>query len=111
MGLERTHAVRKSFGKHGDGAIGKVNGCAAKTRLTVESALRSNVVRDIGDVDLQVPPAIGAMLDVDCIVEIARGLSINRNNRQVAEIFAAGALGLAHGLRATLRFIQNFGGE
>src|SRR6266849_3137842 len=96
---------------HGDGTIGEVNGSAAETRVPVESALRSNVVRHVGDVDLQVPAAVGAMLDVDGVVEIARGLSIDGDDRQVAKIFAGGALGFVDGLRATLGFVQNFGGE
>jgi len=29
-------------------------------------------MRDIGDMDLEVPAAVGAMLDVDGVVEIAR---------------------------------------
>src|SRR5712692_8179459 len=111
MGFERTHAIRKGFRKHRDGAIGKVNGCAAETRLTVESALRSNVERDIGDVNLQVPTAVGAMFDVNGVVEIARGFAVDGDDRQVAEIFTAGALGFADGLRATLGFVKNFGGE
>src|SRR6202158_6324485 len=109
--LERTHAIRKGFRKHRDGAIGEVNGGAAETSLPVESALRSNVVRHIGDVDLQMPAAIRATFDIDGIVEIARGLSIDGHDRQVAEIVAPGALDLIDGLRAALCFIQNFGGE
>src|SRR5882762_11620835 len=109
--LEGTHAIRKGFRKHRHGAIREVNGGAAETRLPVESVLRSNVVRYIGDVNLQVPAAIGAMLYVDGDVEIARGLSIDGDDRQVAEILAARTLGFTHGLRATLRFIQNFAGE
>src|SRR6266446_8182479 len=97
--------------KHRDGAIREVNGGAAETRLPVESVLRSNVVRYIGDVNFEVPAAISAMLYVDGVVEIARGLSIDGDDRQVAEILAARTLGFTHGLRATLRFIQNFAGE
>ena len=51
MRLERAHAIRKGFRKHRDGAIREVNGGAAETRLPVESALRSNVMRYIGDVN------------------------------------------------------------
>src|SRR6202165_251041 len=109
--LERTHAIRKGLRKHRNGAIGEVNGGSAETSLPVESALRSNVVRYIGDVDLQVPAAIGAMLYVDGVVEIARGLSIDGDDRQVAEILAARTLDFTHGTRAMLRFMQNFGGE
>src|SRR6266851_5573466 len=110
-GLQRTHTVRKSLGKHGDGTVGKVNGSAAETRVAVERAPISNVVRHIGDVDLQVPAAIGAMLDADGVVKIARGFSIDGDDRQVAEIFAASTLGFAHGLRAALGFVKNFGGK
>src|SRR5207245_6033944 len=55
--------------------------------------------------------AIGTMLDVNGVVEISRGLPVDGNNRQVAEVFAASTLGFSHGLRATLGFIQNFSGE
>jgi len=47
------------------------------------------------------PAAIRATFDVDGVVEIARGLSIDSHDRQVPEIFAAGALDLIDGLRAT----------
>src|SRR5216684_9122191 len=57
------------------------------------------------------PAAIGAMFDVHGVVEIARGLAIDGDDRQVAEIFAAGALGFTHGLRAMLGFVKNVGGE
>jgi len=68
-------------------------------------------MRDVGDVHLQVPAAVGAMLDVDGVVEIARGLAVNGDDGQVAEIFAASALGFADGLRAALGLVQDFGGE
>jgi len=68
-------------------------------------------MRDIGDVHLQVPAAVSAMFDVNSVVEIARGLSVDCDDRQVAEIFAAGALRFTDGLRATLGFVQNIGGE
>jgi hypothetical protein len=58
-----------------------------------------------------VPAAIGAMLYVNGVVEIARGLSIDGDDRQVAEIFAAPTLDFTHGLRTMLGFIQNFAGE
>src|SRR5216684_1254229 len=111
VGLEGTHAVREGFGKHGDGAIGEVNGSAAEACFLVERRASSNVVRDIGDVNLQVPTAVSAMLDVNGVVEIARGFAVDGDDRQVAEIFTAGALGFADGLRAMLGFVKNVGGE
>jgi hypothetical protein len=68
-------------------------------------------VRHIGDVHFEVPAAVGPALDVNGVVEIARRLSVDGDDRQVAEILAARALGFTHGLRSTLRFSQNFGGE
>ena len=111
MWFERTHAVRKGLGKHSHGAIGEVHGRAAEPSLPVQSAGRVNIVRYIGDVHFEVPAAVGAMFDEDGVVEIARGLSIDGDDRQVAEIFAARTLSFTHGLRAMLRFIQNFAGE
>jgi len=35
---------------------------------------------NVGDVDLQVPAAIGAMLDVNGVVEIACGFAIDGDN-------------------------------
>ena len=111
MWFERTHTVRKGLGKHSNGAIGEVHGRAAEPSLPVQSAGRLNIVRYIGDVHFEVPAAVGAMFDEDGVVEIARGLSIDGDDRQVAEIFAARTLSFTHGLRAMLRFIQNFAGE
>src|SRR5260370_1426695 len=68
-------------------------------------------MRDIGDVDLQVPAAIGAMLDVNGVVEIARSLAVNGDDRQVAKVLAAAALGFADGLGTALGFVKDFGGE
>src|SRR5947207_841049 len=110
-GLERAHAVRKSFRKHRDSAVGEVNGSAAETRFLVERRGGSNVVPDVGDVNLQVPAAVGAMLDIDGVVKIARGFSIDGDDRQVAEIFAASTLRFADGLRAALGFVKNLGRE
>src|ERR1700694_987603 len=73
--LERTHDIRKGLRKQRNGAIGEVNGGSAETSLPVESALRSNVVRYIGDVDLQMPAAIRAFA-VDGVVAIGCGLSL-----------------------------------
>src|SRR6266481_3665945 len=98
-------------GFHVAGAVGEVNGGAAETRFTVERRGGSNVMRDIGDVHLQVPSAVGAMLDVNGVVEIARGLSIDCDDRQVAEIFAAPTLHFAYRLRASLGFVQDLGRE
>ena len=68
-------------------------------------------MRDVGDVHLQVPAAVGAVLDVNGVVEIARGFAVNGDDGEVAKIFAAVAFALAHGCGALFRFVQDFGGK
>src|SRR5258708_34078981 len=68
-------------------------------------------MRHVGDVNLQVPAAIRAMLDEYRVIEVARRLSVDGDDRQVAEILAAGALRFADRFRATFRFLQNFSRE
>ena len=92
VGIERTHAVGKRFGKHGHGAINEIDGVATQARFAIESAPRSDVMRYIGDVDLQMPATVLAMFHVDRVIEIARGLTIDGDDWQVAEILAARAL-------------------
>ncbi len=91
--LQRAHAAGKIFRKHGNGAIDEIDGVAAQTRFAIERRFRVDVMRDVGDVDLQEPAAIVAAFDVDSVVEIACGLAINGDDRQFAKIFAAGAFG------------------
>src|SRR5580704_10183385 len=107
--LERTHSVGKRFGKHGDGAIGKINAGAAETRFVVERRCGADVVRDVGDVNLQTPCAVGFVLDVYGVVEVARGFAVDGDDGQMAEIFAALRVGFGDGLRERFGFVRDFG--
>src|SRR5947209_16585837 len=64
-------------------------------------------MRDVGDVHLQVPAAIGTALDVNGVVEIARGFAVNGDDGNAAEIFAAGTLVLSERLGAVLGFVED----
>ena len=104
--FQGTHAVRERFGKHGNGAIDEVDGIAAETRFAIERRFGMNVVGDVGDVDLQEPAAIFATLDVNGIVEIARGFAVDGDDGKFAKIFAASAIGLGDGKSEALGFFQ-----
>src|SRR6267143_424168 len=109
--FQRTHAAGKSLGKHGHGAIGKIDGGPSKARFLVKCAAGSNVMRDVRDVDLEVPASISAMLDVDGIVKVARGFAVNGDDGKMAKILAPVAIRIAHRLRTNLRFLQSFSRE
>ena len=61
-------------------------------------------MRDVGDVHLQMPRAVGAALDVDGVVEIARGFAVDGDDGQMAKIFAALRVGIADRLRRAFGF-------
>src|SRR5215469_4431111 len=108
--LQRTYVIRKRFGQHGHGAVGKINRSAAQARFLVESRAGTNIVGDVSDVHLKMPDVPPAF-DVNSVIEIARGFPINGHNRQVAKIFASRAFGLAHGPGAKLRFLEDLARE
>ena len=108
-GLQRAHAIGKRFGEHGDGAIGEIDGSATEARLVVERAGRVHVMRDISDVHLEMPVAVRASLDINGVIEIARGFAVDGNDRQAAKIFAACALGIADRRGALLRLLHHVG--
>ncbi len=65
----------------------------------------------VGDVDLQKPAAIRAALDVHRVVKIAGGFAVNRDDRELAEILAAGEFCVAYRFGAMFGFFKNFSGK
>jgi hypothetical protein len=49
------------------------------------------------------------MLDVDGVVEIARGFAVDGDDRKMAEIFASLRVGFGYGLRERFGFVSDFG--
>ncbi len=96
-GIEGAHAVGKSFGEHGYGTVDEIDGIAAEPRFTIERRFGMNVMGDVGDMHLQEPAAIFAALNVDGIVEIARGFPVNGDNGKLAEILTASTIGFRNG--------------
>src|SRR5580692_10904385 len=59
--------------QHGDGAIGKVDAVAAETGFEIEGGVGLDVFGYVGDVDLQLVAAVGAIGDENGVVEVAGG--------------------------------------
>ncbi len=109
--IERAHAIRKSFGKHGNGAIDEINGIAAEAGFAIERGFGSDVVGYVGNVNLQEPAAIVATFDVDGIVEIARRFTVDGDDGEFAKIFSGFAVGVTDRASQALAFLKNFGGK
>src|ERR1700719_2890047 len=87
--FQGAHSIGKRFGKHGDGAVGKIDGGAAQASFVIEGAFGSHVVGAVGDVHLKMPAAVGLTLDVNSVVEIAGGFAVDGDDGEVAKILAA----------------------
>ena len=107
MGIERADAVGKLLGQHGHGAIWKINRSAAQARFAIERGIAVDVVRHIGDVNLQLEVAVRERADVDGVIEIARGFAVDGHNGQIAEIAAAAQLRFRHLLLHSARLRQH----
>ena len=109
--FQRAHSVRKSFRKHGHGAVRKIDGGPAQSRFLIKCAAGSDVMRDIRNMDLQTPAAVSPVFDVDGVVKIACRLAVDGDNGQMAKILAPFPFRLTHRLCAKLRFVQDFSGK
>src|SRR5215831_186232 len=108
-GLQGTDAVREGFGKHGNRAVDEVDGIAAEAGFAIEGRFRMNVVGDVGDVNLEQPPAVVAACDVNGIVEIAGGFAVNGDDRKLAKVLASGAVGFADGASDLIGVVNDIG--
>src|SRR5579872_1996242 len=75
--------------EHGHGAVGKVDTGAAQAGLLIEGTRGRDVLRDVGNVDLQLEIIVGQHADQDGVVEIAGSFAIDGNDRQSAEVATA----------------------
>jgi len=110
-GLEGAHTVGESFGKHGDGAIEEVDGVAAEAGFAVERRFGRDVMRDVGDVDLQEPAAAFEAFDVNGVVEVARGFAVDGDDGEAAKILAAGQFRFGNWAGELFGFVSNFAGK
>ena len=108
LGLERAQLVGELLGQHRDHAPREVHRVAAVVRLAVERIARAHVVAHVGDRDPQaklpprealLSPLGGRGLRVHRIVEILRRFTIDRHERQLAQVLASLDVLRVHHLR------------
>ncbi len=102
LGHQRAQARRQRLGQHRDRAARQVDAAAAAPRLDVDRRALAHVVRDVGDRDPQARAAVRQPFDRDRVVEVARRLGIDRQEGDLAQVGAIGALGRQHLLRHAL---------
>ena len=108
MRVKRAQAGRELERQHRNGAVREVDAGPAQTRLDINRRAGLQVVADVGDVDVQEVVAPGRFIDPDGVVEIARGLSVDRHHVHAAEIGAASGLVGADRGRKRLRLFEDF---
>ena len=74
------------FRKHVHGAVGKVRRGAAFTSRLVERAALGHIVRHVGDVHPEPVAAVRQTLEGDRVVEVPRGLAVDRHRREIAKV-------------------------
>ena len=90
VGAQAADVGRELLRQHGNGAIGEVDAGAAQAGFEIEGRAGADVLGHVGDVDLELIAAIGALGDQHRVVEVARGLAVDGDDGQGAEICAAG---------------------
>ena len=83
---KRAQVVGKTLGQHREHAVGKVDGRGASARLKVDRAFPRHVMRDIGDMDAQVPATIRRARNGDGVVEIARVNGVDGDKEAIADV-------------------------
>jgi len=115
VGVERTQAVRELLGQHRDHAAREVDRRGALVRVLVDGLARLHVVAHVGDGDHEAPAVerglAAARLQrfaVHRVVEVARVLAVDGDERHVGEVDAvlavdrADLVGQARGLSQRL---------
>ena len=86
--FQRADISREHLGQHRHHAVGEIDRVAALPRLAVEMATGADVEADIGNRDHRVEPALPVELGPDRVIMVARVSRIDRDNRQVPQVFA-----------------------
>ncbi len=103
FGIERAQAVGELFRQHRDDAAREVDRGGALVGVVIERLARLHVVAHVGDRHDQAPAADRVLaaarlvgLAVDGVVEVARVLAVDGDERHVGEVDAALHVGGAH---------------
>ncbi len=86
VGPEGAHAGGERGRQHRHGAVRKVDAGAAQARFEIERGAGTDVVADVGDVDLELPMAVREWSDEDGVVEVAGGFAVDGDDGEAAEV-------------------------
>ncbi len=99
LGVERAQPVGQLLRQHGDDPAREVDAGGAVVGVDVDGAAGLHVVADVGDRHQQAP-ALAATdlgrLAIDGVVEVARVLAVDGDQRDVGQVHAVLAVGRAH---------------
>jgi hypothetical protein len=109
-GIETADAVAQSLRQHRDYTVREVNAVSAPARFSIQRAVGLHISGDVGDVYTEAPTASG-LLNVNCVVEIARVIGIDGDDEFSAQIFASLELSTINCLGNSLRLVQNIPGK
>src|SRR5208337_4265432 len=88
FGAQAANVGREFERQHGNGAVGEIDAGAAQTGFLIERRVGGYVLGDVGDVDLQFVVAVFELADVDGVVEIARGFSVDGDDGKLTVVAA-----------------------
>ena len=99
VGPQRAKFVAEPFGQHRHRAIDQIDRCAAGFGFGIDDRARTHIVRDIGDVNADLPQSLSGLADRQRIVEILGIGRIDRKGRHGAEVAPFGIVLLRDCLR------------
>lgn len=108
--VERADPVRQRLGQHRDHPTREVDGVATLLGLDVERVAGAHVVADVRNRDVELE-SLALHFTVDRIVEIPRGLAVDGDERQIAEIHAPTDVALTDSRPDALGLGERLGGE
>src|SRR5579864_5561454 len=97
--------------QHRHGTVRKINAGSPQACFLIESGFRRDILRDVGDMNLQLETAVWQSRHQHGIVEVASGFSINGDNWETAEVAPGAGLLRRNDRFDSFRLVQNLVGE
>jgi len=107
MRIQAADAVAQDMRKHRYDAVRHIGRSAALAGFQIQRRIRRHIVRDIGDVHLQVP-AVSDSLHADRIVKVLGIVTVNRDRRHIRQVRASGQITVRYGLRQRFSLVHDF---
>ena len=105
-GIQTANTIAQPLWQHWNDAVGQINAVAAPARFAIQRALGLYVSGDIGNVHTEAPTIL-YLLNLNRVVEIARVIRIDGDDKFFAQIFTSFELSRIDSFGNPLRLIQN----